>query len=170
MTESRDRRIDELIDRQDILDTLLRYTRGLDRLDLDLYRSAFHDDGLDCHGPAISPDGFLEWWLPKQDSREVTEHLVSNHTIDIDGDVAHVESYHLVAVKQHGEDRVNLHAGRYADRLERRDGVWRISLRVVIPSWHGIVPTEVGSAVISRSNWGRRSQEDPTYERPLATR
>jgi hypothetical protein len=163
-------RLQELWDRKEIEETLLRYTRGLDRLDLDLYRSAFTADGTDNHGPAKSPDEFLEEWMPKQDGREVTEHIVSNLTIEIDGDTAHVESYHLVAVKQKDEDVVNLHAGRYADRLVRQDGAWRIAVRVVMPSWHGRVSSAVGSPILSRSDWGRRSTEDPTYDRPLQAR
>lgn len=163
-------KLQELWDRKEIEEALLRYTRGLDRLDLELYRSAFTKDGLDNHGPAKSPEEFLEDWLPKQADREVTEHVVSNLAIEIDGDTAHAESYHLVAVKQKNEDVVNLHAGRYADRLAKEDGVWRIAVRVVIPSWHGRVPVRVGSAIISRSDWGRRSKEDPTYERPLKSK
>lgn len=170
MNDNESAMLQELWDRKEIEGALLRYTRGLDRLDIELYRSAFTADGLDHHGPARTPEEFLEEWLPKQPDREVTEHIVSNLTIEIDGDTAHAESYHLVAVKQLGEEVVNLHAGRYADRLQKEDGVWRIAVRVVIPSWHGVVPAAVASPILSRSDWGRRSPEDPSYERPLVAR
>jgi hypothetical protein len=166
-----DPRLRTLLDRQEIVDCLLRYTRGLDRLDLDLFRSAFHPDALDSRsGGATTIDEFLDSWLPKQPDRDVTQHFITNHMIDIDGDVAHVETYHLVAVKLKQSPELSLHAGRYADRLERRDGEWRIAVRLAVPSWHGLVMTPEASEVLSRSDWSRRSKEDPTYERPLLPR
>ena len=37
-------KLEELSDRAEIHDVLMRYSRGLDRLDMDLVREAFHDD------------------------------------------------------------------------------------------------------------------------------
>ncbi len=167
MDDTLEARVQELWDRKGIEEAMVRYTRGLDRLDLDLYRSSFSRDGLDNHGPAKSPEDFLEGWMPQQAARELTEHHISNFTIEIDGDTAHAESYYMVAVKNTDEDFVNLFGGRYADRLVNEDGTWLMAVRVVIPSFHAQAPTAVGSTIMSRSNWGRRSSEDPTYERPL---
>ena len=55
-------RLRELIDRQDIWSLLLRYARGLDRLDRDLIRSCYWDDAIDDHHSFIgSPDEFIDW-------------------------------------------------------------------------------------------------------------
>ena len=39
-----------LIDRNEILDVLHRYSRGMDRQDRELARSVYHDDAIDVHG------------------------------------------------------------------------------------------------------------------------
>jgi hypothetical protein len=163
--------IQQLIDRQAILDCLLRYTRGVDRLDLDLVRSAFHPDGVDCHGPvSAGADGFLQWWLPLQEAREATQHFITNHTVEIDGDTAHSEAYYTAAVKLIASDQTQLFAGRYVDRLERRDGEWRIAVRIVLPEWGASLDSSRMAAVFDRQHRGSRGAGDPSYERPLRPR
>jgi hypothetical protein len=58
--------------------------------------------------------------------------------------------------------------GRYADRFERRDGAWKIALRIVLPEWQAdadarntALVKQAGAAV------GARDGSDPTYQRPL---
>ena len=62
--------------------------------------------------------------------------------------------------------------GRYADRLERREGEWKIAFRYTIIEWSGKVdPVEVPLAQnvpdIHGNGVPSRSREDPTYRRPL---
>jgi hypothetical protein len=160
-----------LLDRQEILDCLLRYTRGVDRADPDLIRSAFHPDAMHCQGPVSgNANDFLEWWLPSQESREVTQHFLTNHTAEVDGDVAHAESYFIGAVRPFGVDRTQLVGGRYADRLERRGGVWRIAVRVVLADWAAPVDSSGMEAIFAVMHTGSRDASDPTYERPLEPR
>ena len=45
--EDLSRRLRALEDRNEILDCLARYARGMDRLDRELARSAYHDDAID---------------------------------------------------------------------------------------------------------------------------
>jgi hypothetical protein len=170
MDEVLEQHLQELWDRQEIIDCLLRYSRGLDRLDIDLYRSAWAPGGLDNHAAAVSPAEFLTAWLPGQEARETTQHAVTNFAVDIDGDEAHVESYYLVSIKYHGQDEIILHGGRYADRLTKVDGKWLIAVRVVLPEWHSVQPAVANSPDVLRTSWRRRSAEDPTYERPLMPR
>jgi hypothetical protein len=158
-----------LVDRQEILDCLQRYARGLDRLDEPLIRSAFHADAMDQHGPVNgSVDDFLAYWLPMQAAREVSQHHITNHTVEIHGDVAHAETYFLYFGKQFGDPVMRVSGGRYVDRFERRDGCWRIAFRVVISEWQMHAdgePTELLRAQLAR---GRRDASDPSYQRPLA--
>ena len=42
---------DTLLDREAIREAMGRYCRGIDRLDVDLIRSAYHEDAFDDHGP-----------------------------------------------------------------------------------------------------------------------
>ena len=78
-----------LLDRQAISDCLVRYARGVDRLDQDLIRSAFWEDAHDAHGQiAGSVDDFLASWWPRQSAREVAQHLLANQAIELGADAA----------------------------------------------------------------------------------
>ena len=46
----REAAIDELLAKQEIRDALMRYSRGIDLLDPDLVKSAYHPDAYDDHG------------------------------------------------------------------------------------------------------------------------
>jgi SnoaL-like domain len=168
--ESTDARLVQLLDRQEIMDCLPRYTRGVDRVDPDLIRSAFHPDAIDYHGPVTGTvEDFLAYWLPLQPPREVSMHYVANTTIDLDGDVAHVETYFTYYHKAFGAPEMTVSGGRYADRFERRDVGWRIALRVVIKEWSMVADgTRTGSYLAAEAPpRARRDATDPTYMRPL---
>ena len=49
-TTDREAAIDELLAKQEIRDALMRYSRGIDLLDLELVKSAYHPDAYDDHG------------------------------------------------------------------------------------------------------------------------
>lgn len=167
--ESTDARVAQLLDRQEITACLLRYTRGVDRVDPDLIRSAFHPDAIDHHGPVTGTvEDFLDWWLPQQPPREVSMHYISNTTIDLDGDVAHVETYFTYYHKAFDAPEMSLSGGRYADRFERREDGWRIATRVVIRDWSMTADgTRTGAYLDALPRRARRDRTDPTYTRPL---
>jgi hypothetical protein len=160
--------LEELLAREQIRDCLHRYTRGVDRVDADLIRSAFHPDAVDHHGPvAGTVDDFLAYWLPLQAAREASMHYLTNVTIDRDGDSAHVESYFTYYQKLEGQSEMTVSGGRYVDRFERRAIGWRIAVRVVISEWAMLAdgsPTTTRLATRSRA---RRDTTDLVYARPL---
>ncbi|HVY85584.1 MAG TPA: nuclear transport factor 2 family protein [Caulobacterales bacterium] len=170
MERDLERDVRALLDKEAIRECFLRYTRGIDRLDVDMIKSAFHEDAIDNHARGVqgSIDDMLRWWLPQQPSRDATQHFVTNQTIELDGDSAHVETYFLVIIKQKAREDAALIGGRYADRFERRKGTWRIALRVVLPEWQadldarGTELVRQGAAV-----HGARDPSDVTYQRPL---
>jgi hypothetical protein len=159
-----------LLDKEAIRECFLRYMRGIDRLDVDLIKSAFHEDAIDNHTRDVrgSIEDMLAWWLPQQPDREATQHFVTNQTIDLDGEIAHVESYFFVFIKQKAEVNGALIGGRYADRFERRNGEWKIALRVVLPEWLADADAK-STQWVSRSGAapGARDRTDPSYQRPL---
>ena len=50
----RDREVQELLDKQAIHEVMIRYCRGLDRMDAELVGSAYHPDAHDDHGGRTS--------------------------------------------------------------------------------------------------------------------
>lgn len=95
---------------------------------------------------------YADAWHAVQDACTVTHHLF-NDRVDIQGDVAYVETYY-VAVFAPGATagsllpfcgaveagRVGLQGGRYVDRLERRGTAWRIASRHVCAEWFATAP------------------------------
>jgi hypothetical protein len=66
---------------------LLRYCRGIDRLDEDLIRSVYHDGATDDHG-VYQGDGkaFAAFIVPLlRDAYRATMHAIHNCLIEVDG-------------------------------------------------------------------------------------
>lgn len=164
--------IQRLIDQDAIWQCALRYTRGLDRLDIDLFRSAYWPDAMTCHGTVNgSVDDFLDWWLPMQETREVGQHAISNQRVEFDGaDAAGVETYFLASIKNLGSEAVELLAGRYVDRFERRGDEWRIRTRLLIFEWQSTLDASQMVERLANNHKGSRDTHDPSYERPVAPR
>ena len=165
-------RLLQMLDKQDISECLLRYTRGMDRLDRELLLSAYHPDALDHHGELCrSPIEFWEYYSDWHRQYNLAHHhSISNSTIELEGDNAHVETYwQFQAVNV--DASTTLHGGRYLDRFEKRQGQWKISARACIMEWHGklgdIVFDEATEAANSKPGVGRRDRQDRSYQRPL---
>ncbi|UVO52625.1 nuclear transport factor 2 family protein [Sphingomonas sp. SUN039] len=173
-----DLRLQNLLDRQDILDCLTRFSRGMDRFDRAIYLSAFHDDAVIAAGPFVgSAADCWDWAKPMHEAGQVlTHHSLLNNTVEIDGDTAHSETYYQFVARNHpweegGGETVMLAGGRYIDRLERRGGAWKIALRTNIIEWSCIqpaMPLPFGDVPdIGANGVSARDQSDPSYQRPL---
>jgi hypothetical protein len=96
-------------------------------------------------------------------------HSVSNHQIELEGDVAWSEAY-LVALHRFERDG-ELHdwvlGGRYVDRFERRDGEWRIAHRITVHDWSRVDRVTEVFELADRFAQGSRSAEDPVYRREI---
>ena len=174
-------RLERLADRQEILDCLTRFCRGMDRFDRDLFLSAFHPDAEIAAGPFVGdPAGCWDWAVPMHQAAQIlTHHLLLNHNADIAGDTAHCETYYQFVARNHpftpdGEETVMLAGGRYIDRLERRADGWRIALRTNLIEWSCLqpsLPPPFGDvADLALNGVTARDRSDPSYARPLLNR
>jgi len=138
--------LQNLLDKDAIEQVLIRYCEAADTADEALLRCVFHVDGIDEHAGMFA--GTIDELAPKMvkmhEKFSVTQHLISNVVINIKGDIANTrcqitahhryqdqgKPYHLVA------------GGRYNDRLEKRDGVWRIAHRITHMDWSLTQPVE----------------------------
>lgn len=177
LTTDRDRRerLELLLDRQDILDCLTRFSRGIDRFDRELFLSAFFPDATIAAGPFVGqPDALYAWASAMhQQGQHATHHNLLNHSCQVAGDVAHSETYYLF-VGRNRDDSNWIAGGRYIDRLERRSGVWKIALRTNAIEWSGLVPTMpipfADVPGIHLNGAPSRSTDDPSYQRPLVNK
>lgn len=167
-------KIQYLTDRQEILDCIARNARGCDRHDPEMLSSSYHQDGIDEHGEKhINPGPrYHEWANPVHARGSIQNmHNITTHSCEIDGDVAHADSYVIGLFFNADGETARVLAGRYLDRLERRDGEWRIALRRCT--------VEVGmmaDASVMNTDYlldmgflkGLRNKQDVSYQRPLS--
>jgi SnoaL-like domain len=167
--------VQDLVDRQRIWECLLRYARGMDRLDRDLALSAYHPDAMEDHGALIAPcESFVDQVLGFHREQEATtQHIMSNHACEIDGEEAHAETYvSCYAIDRQG--RATYSFGRFIDRLEKRSGRWGIVDRVCVregatdlPSNDFVAGFQTQPGSLMRPT---RDPSDPSYLRPLKVR
>lgn len=170
--ETSDRKLRHLTDRQEILDCVARHARGCDRFDIEVLSSAFHEDGIDEHGFAINPGWKYGEWANEAHARGSVQnmHNITTHLCEIDGDEAHAESYVIGLFLNRDGKTGRILAGRYADRLERREGVWGIVLRRSTVE----IALEGDASFLSSEYFrkmgfvnGMRDKRDVIYQRPL---
>lgn len=136
MTESH---IQQLLDRAQIEDVLHRYCRGVDRIQLDVLASVFHDDAIIDYGAVQrTAEEFVAYVGEKHPGVPFASHMVMNKLIDfLSPHKAFVESWCL-AIERHppnagGEFEIDrVFRVRYGDILEKRDGEWRIARRITV--------------------------------------
>jgi len=159
----------ELSHRAEIVDALLSYTRGIDRLDKESVISAFHPGAtLNNYGPEpMSIEEFVEYALPSLEKRyAATQHRVSNIRVEISHDRALVESYVLAYHIESGEGPTRLHTfnGRYIDTFTLLDGHWKINERSLRNDWSKVENIDEEMAGASVWVMSDRNDDDPIYQ------
>ena len=127
----------EMADREAIRDCMYRYSRGIDRSDPDMLRSAYWPGAMDYHsGFAGTVEEFVEWSMPRLAEMKDAVHMIGNILIRLDGDTAKVESYFWsVSIVPCDGPRQVMVCGRYLDKFEKREDEWRIAERLVVHDW-----------------------------------
>lgn len=170
--EALEKEMRHLKDRQEILDVVAMHARGCDRFDNDLLSAVYHEGGFDEHGFAVNPGPEYHVWANAQHTRGsfANLHHITTHTVDIDGDVAHAESYVIGTFLNKDNATGRILTGRYIDRLERRDGKWGIMFRRSTVE----VALEADATFITNEGFaklgylkGMRDKRDLSYHRPL---
>ena len=165
--------LDVLVAQQEIRDVLIRYTRGIDRADDDLVRSCYWPDAHDDHGEYQGGlDGFIEFLATMRAYFARTMHFVGNQLVEVDGDTAHAESYCVAYHRREAHDGKPAHdlvmGLRYVDRMERRDGEWRIADRVCAFDWNRRDEVTGEWAFGPNVVHGTRGPDDPVFERRIS--
>lgn len=165
--------LEQAAQRQEIIECQTRAFRGVDRGDWDIFRSAFHPDALiDLFGAVHTVE---ELFALIEDVMKVVQlglHYMTNHTCEIDGDVAHTETYMLFSARNLDKTH-RMSGGRVLERLERREGQWKIAFRYVIIEWSGTLnPSGARPDIpdLYLNGAPSRSRDDVSYLRPLINR
>ncbi len=164
--------IRDLAARRDITDAVQRYMRGLDRLDPELQRSAFHDDAwIDAGVSAGGPDEFVAFCQEFLGMTGGSHHHMGQVRIVVhpDGRTASGEVYFQAwhaAQDEAGAPRDLFVSGRYVDEYRCDNGDWRIVRRRLINDWVKNDPADLGFyAANPNSIRGGRRGEDFSQKR-----
>lgn len=170
MNATRDAKLNEILDRNDIWQVIQRYCRGMDRLDANLLHSCYFGDAIDDHGRFVGTAGdFIAWATRVVRKYPIQQHAISNHWCEIDGDDAHAEtSYMCMNI---APDPPHLLAmGRYIDHFQRRNGEWRIANRIAIVERNIEVRDSAKWPTSAAAHHIARDASDVSYQRPAQPR
>lgn len=155
--------------REAIREAAFRYARGVDRLDVELMKSAYWPDATDDHGRFVGNGWeFAERVVGTHDRWLTTMHGNLQHAIEFDDDThARGEIYNVTYLVPRDGGPWSVWLGRYLDRYERRDGEWRISHRICVHE----ATTTIDHAPMAgdMSNFRPGADDRPRGDRPLGT-
>lgn len=157
--------IEQVLAEAAIMALQMQYCRGVDRRDYDMIRECFHPDARTVFFEDTDLDGYFAFAREMMPRFSVTTHNTGNQLVEVDGNSAWAEHYcvasHRIPADADGPERDFVTAVRYADRLECRNGDWRILKRLLILDWTRIDP--VGDAPPPGVRNGRPDRSDPSY-------
>jgi hypothetical protein len=163
--KSQAQRMQELLDKQDIIEQIHNYGRSMDRLDEALGKAVFHPEARADYDKQMYQGtgyGFVEMCMKAHLDYLSHSHQFTNIQITVAGDTATSETYGDVTLRRRDEKGVlqdSRNLGRYIDRWERRDGTWRIIDRQYI---HDFDQSGPAPGVLFETR-GRRDRSDPSY-------
>jgi hypothetical protein len=171
--------LEELAARAEIADVVNRFCHVVDRHRWELMDTVFHDDGttrfLDAvrHWPQMVESG-----KAMLGPMTGTHHQTGNMLIKVEGDTAWAETYvtafhavpptapHAGFWDGRDEPYEGVAGGRYVDRLERRDGRWKIAERQTLVEWRNDRPVRDGALGQAPAQF-RGQRGDADVSRPV---
>jgi hypothetical protein len=143
--------IEALADRLAIERLVVKYAKGRDTTDADIYREIFAEDATISSGSGMVLSGDREAILGKvandvkrfnpgfgegKTSYAIMRHLVTNIDIELDGNHASADYYVTTLAQNEAAKRLELVAlARNEDRYEKREGRWWIVSSTLFFGW-----------------------------------
>ncbi len=128
-----------IFDQLEIIDVFNRYAIGVDRRDEETYRSCFTDELLvDVTGEGVeyTAEAWIKQAFTALSAFEKTQHMISNHSVSIDGDTAVAGAY-LQAIHFNKDNKFSVW-GRYSHKLTRTAEGWKINSLTLIVDWNEV--------------------------------
>jgi ketosteroid isomerase-like protein len=136
----------EISDRLEIEELLVRYCYAIDQRDWDAYRAVYTDDAVIddvSAGSDNSVDDMVEFLSGALESVVRIQHAISTTKIEIDGDTASARTIchcPVVLDRGGGETQMFFQGLWYVDDLVRTPDGWKISKRVESDYFHNMPP------------------------------
>jgi SnoaL-like domain len=168
-----DPRVQALLDKQEITELIHGFARAADRHDHEALRTLYHPDAIDDHGAFFKGLAmeFIDQLPQIQASMQILHHNVTTVNIKLDGENASYAEGEVYAMAYHqvaGETGLLdlMIGGRYFDKYEKREGLWKFSERAVVTDWATVdQPSRVDlkHPMIEGSHIGQPGESDPSY-------
>jgi hypothetical protein len=163
--------VQEMLDEFALRKLVHAYCRAVDRGDFATLREPYHHDAVDAHGE-VSTGSVTEFLKTLEASRphiRSMQHNITTVNFVIDGGSAEGEIYTLATHTFDARSREVdvIVGGRYLDKYEKRDGVWKILERTIVTDWaHVNDPSSVDfSHPITRGTLkGSPGADDPSQQ------
>ena len=166
-----DKRLQQLLDKQDITELIHAYCNAADRHDHEKLRALYHEDATENHGSFFSGAAmaFIDQMPAIQAPMKILHHNITTVNIAVDGDYAEGEVYVLAFHQAQIDAEIVdlLIGGRYLDRYEKRKDQWKFSHRTIVTDWaRHASPSEVSldHPMIKGSHLGCPGPNDPSYD------
>lgn len=153
---------DDAADRLAISDKIYRYCRSVDRLDVLLGHTVFHEDSV-ARFPTY--DGTGRGWIDYICVEHLNflhhSHQVTNIVIDLHGDRAGSEAYVTAKLRSRDGERLiqREFCARYVDEWSKREGEWAIDKRECVVDFDTVSDV----TPINDNKRGQRDRSDPSY-------
>jgi hypothetical protein len=168
---TRDRQLDELLDKQAIQELIHAYCNAADRHDHEKMRTLYHEDAIDEHGHFARglAHEFIDRLPQIQANMAILHHNVTTVNVVLDGERAQGEVYVIAFHQVRDGERLYdvLIGGRYFDKYEKRRGVWKFSHRSVVADWGYVADpsaVKLEHPFMTGALIGRPGPSDPSYQ------
>ena len=137
---------EEISDRLEIQELLVRYCHAIDGRDWDAYRSIYTEDAIIddvSAGPGNGVDQMVEFLSGALERVVLIQHAISTSLVEIDGDTATARTIcHCPVVLDRGDGNTEMFFQGlwYADELVRTADGWKIAKRAEQDYFHNMPP------------------------------
>jgi hypothetical protein len=138
--------LQEISDRLEIEQVLIRYCHAIDQRDWNAYRAAFTADAvIDDVGAGAGNcvDDMVEFLSRALENVALIQHAISTSLVHVDGDTATAKTVchcPVVLDRDDGQAQMFFQGLWYDDELRRTPGGWKISRRVERDYFHNMPP------------------------------
>jgi len=163
--------LQEMLDEHALRKLVHAYCRAVDRGDMAALRQLYHPDAVDAHGAFStgSVEGFFEQLVAARPYIRTMAHNITTANFAIEGTAAEGEIYniavHTLAGK--GRDIDLIIGGRYLDKYEKRDGVWKLRERTIVTDWARVTDPssmDVSHPITKDTLKGTLDENDPSFQ------